>query len=227
MRLVFGLLGLALVCDCGLGCCDGLGISKISVGDGLEVLVELIHERYSRGDVEVEDVLVGDGVEILHQCAEGVSVCCDDDVLSGLDLGCDDLVPVGDDPVDGDLEGFGRGKVLLVDSLVHLLVSGVALVGLLEVGWADVEGTSPDLDLGVSILCCGLGLVESLKCSIVALVELPCLHHGDVVLVHSVEDVVESVDCPLEIGREGDVEGESLLLEEKTGVGGLLVSLLG
>ena len=64
------LLSFSLICDCGLSSSDSCGITEISVGDRLQVLIEFIHERYSGRNVEVENIGIRDVVEMLDQSTE-------------------------------------------------------------------------------------------------------------------------------------------------------------
>jgi len=63
-----------LVCD-GLHCIlDLCWISQIIMADGMELLIQFVHERDSRGDVQIDDIGVRNAIEMLHQRAEAVSV---------------------------------------------------------------------------------------------------------------------------------------------------------
>lgn len=54
--------------------------------DRLHVLVQLVDERDSGGEVEAHDLVVGHVVQMLDDAAEGVPVGGDQDLLAILDL---------------------------------------------------------------------------------------------------------------------------------------------
>ncbi len=58
-------LRLALICHRFHGCLDCLRVTEVVVPDRLQVVVEFVHQRLAGGDVEFDDVGVGDVVEIL------------------------------------------------------------------------------------------------------------------------------------------------------------------
>ena len=49
------------------------GRDGIGVRNRLEVLIQVVHERYTGGDVQASNHLLGDAVEVLHQRAQRVS----------------------------------------------------------------------------------------------------------------------------------------------------------
>ena len=51
----------------GLGPGDGLGVAEVTVSQGLHVLVQRVDQGDARGDVQLQDVLVGDAVQIFDQ----------------------------------------------------------------------------------------------------------------------------------------------------------------
>ena len=70
----------------------------------------------------------------------------------------------------------------------------MAFVAELEFGGRNVVAAPPDLDLVLSVLLRGLGLVQSLQGAVVAFVQPPGLDHRQVVAVHLVGCVVEGLD---------------------------------
>ena len=70
-RLKFTIsLGPALSGDCRRGLGQGLSVPQIPVAQWLERGVEFIHQRYSVGYVQADDVLLGDAVKVFHQRAD-------------------------------------------------------------------------------------------------------------------------------------------------------------
>ena len=86
-----------------------------------EVVAELVHQGLAGGDVELDDVVVGDAVELLHERPQAVAVGADEHGVPGPQVGGQHLVPVGDQP--GDDVGQALGLRELAGG--HL---GVALV---------------------------------------------------------------------------------------------------
>ena len=91
---------------------------------------------------------------------------------------------------------------------------------------SHVEAAAPDEHLLVAVLLGGLGLVQTLKHSVVLLVESPGLLYRNPVEIHGVEDVVEGLDGSLEVGCVGHLEGDAGLFEGLSGVEGFLYALL-
>jgi hypothetical protein len=55
---------------------------------------------------------------MLDDATEGVSVSSDEDALAGLDVRHDDVVPVGQRPLDGQLEALGLRELVSVRSVL-------------------------------------------------------------------------------------------------------------
>ena len=134
----------------------------------------------------------------------------------------DHFLPVRDGAGDGVLEGLGARDVAVRDAGIAGIELRVALVILGEGQRGDVVAAAPDLDLGVAVLLGGLGLVESLEVAVVLFVEAPALLDRNPVQVHFVQDVVEGLDRPLEVGGIGLFEGEAFRLEQFAGLDGLV-----
>src|SRR5436190_22644686 len=83
--------------------------------------------------------------------------------------------------------------------------------------WWDVVAASPDFRLRFAVLRGGFRLVQALERTIMPLVQLPALGHGDPELIQHVERDPQRLDCPLEDRRERDVEGESTLEQQPAG----------
>mmetsp|Transcript_11088 Transcript_11088/g.23495 ORF Transcript_11088/g.23495 Transcript_11088/m.23495 type:complete len:310 (+) Transcript_11088:233-1162(+) len=193
------------------------------LGDRLEVVVELVDEGGSGGDVQVADLALVDPVEVLHQGAEGVSVGGDQDRLSRLQLGGNVGIPKGDDPVEGGGEGLGEFLRPLGVG-VPLVVGRVVLAARVDGRWGDVVAAAPDQDLVLPVLVDGLLLVESLEAPVVALVHLPRLGDGDPHAVRLLEDVPEGADGALLQRGKGDVGLDPGLVDELSALGGLDVA---
>ena len=77
--------------------CLGLGrslIAEVVTVQRLQIFVEGIDQRDSGGNIHLDDLVVWDVIEILHQCPKAVAVGDDQDPLAGSDFGGNHLVPV-------------------------------------------------------------------------------------------------------------------------------------
>ena len=193
-------------------------------GDNIQVIVELVDQRSAGGDVELGNVILRDVVQMLDKGTEGVAMGGNDDVLSGLEVGSDLVLPVREYAVEGGGEGLGE---VLVEGVagVPRVVGGVVLGGGVNGGRGDVVRPAPDEDLLLAVLVDGLLLVEALEGAVVTFVELPCLVGGDPHEVGLLEDVPQSADGALQERRVGNGGFEALGLDELTGLDDLLVAL--
>ena len=200
------------------------GTISLSGRDDIQVIIELVDERSSGGDIELGDLILGDVVQMLNESTEGVAVGGNDDVLTGLEVGGDLVLPVGEDTVEGGGEGLGE---VLVEGVAGVpgVVGGVVLGGGVDGGRGDVVRTTPDEDLVLAVLVDGLLLVEALEGTVVTLIELPGLVGGDPHEVGLLEDVPQSADGSLQEGGVGDGGLEALGLDELTSLDDLLVAL--
>ena len=73
---------------------DCVRIPEINLVQWPQVVVELIDERDTRRNIQLDDLSVRQIVQILHQRAEAVSVRGDEDVFPGLDIRGDRRLPV-------------------------------------------------------------------------------------------------------------------------------------
>ena len=105
-----------------------VGVAQEPVAIDGEVVVEPIAERDAGRDLEVDDVVVGDALEVLAQRPEAVAVGHHQHRaprVLGQEVGDDGVLPVGDHPGDhvgqalGRRQGVGR----------HVPVAGVAAPG--------------------------------------------------------------------------------------------------
>ena len=196
---------------------DRLLVAEVVAFDRLEIFIQLVNEGNAGRDVELEDLLFGEVIEVFDQGAKAVPVSGDDDAFAGLHSGCDFFVPERKKALDGILEALGEGKLGLGNAGVAGIVSGPTLVGFFQWGWGDVVTAAPDEDLFVTKLRCGFGFIETLECSIMALVEAPVFFHWDPELVEFREDAPERVEGAFENGNVGDIEAEALFFEQFAG----------
>ncbi len=145
-----------------------------------------------------------------------------DDAVHGLEAREYDFFPVRNSPLDGVLESLCTGKVAVSYSCIAGIQAGIAGIVLGERVGSNVIAPAPYLHLCLTVFLSGLGLVESLKVAIVLFVQSPGLLNRNPVKVHLVEDVVESLDSPLEIGSVGFLEGVTFGFEKISGFLSLL-----
>ena len=81
----FSFPGAALLRDARGRFLGGLGVAEVVVAQRLQLLVELVDERDAGRDVELDDLVVADVVEILHQRAQAVAVRRDQHALAAVD----------------------------------------------------------------------------------------------------------------------------------------------
>ncbi len=128
-------------------------------------------------------------IEVLDQRPEGVAVGCNEDALSGLHVLLDDLLKVGHHAGNGRLQGLRRRKKRRVHIPVHRRKLCIPFIVRFQCRRQHVKGPAPDLHLFLSVLCRGLGFVESLQGAVVPLIELPGLVHRKPAPVHLIQDV--------------------------------------
>ncbi len=93
---------------------SGLRVEVFPAGsDGSEFIVQAIDEWNPGGDVQPSDVRIADAVEVLDECAQGITVCCNENCAPGTEvLPDDDILPIGDESGDDIGEALGRGAGL-------------------------------------------------------------------------------------------------------------------
>lgn len=144
-------------------------------------MVELVQDGDAGGELQTDDVVVGDAFDVLDHGAEGVAVGGDDDVLALLDEGEDLLVVVGPDAFGGELETLASGR-------------------------GDVVGSAPDVHLVLAPLLARVVLVEPAQLAVVALVERLVLVDRDPLLTNLLELDAQRSLSALQSRREGNIK---------------------
>ena len=80
---------LTLVCYGSNSVLSSLGVQVLAGLDGLEVLIQLVVQRNTGGDVQASNVLIGDTLEVLDQRTQGVTVCSNQNGLACCEIGLD------------------------------------------------------------------------------------------------------------------------------------------
>ena len=65
--------------DCFLSLADFVRITQKTMLDGLDIHVQLAHERHARGSVQFHDIVVEDAVQVLDRRPEAVAMSRNDD----------------------------------------------------------------------------------------------------------------------------------------------------
>ena len=115
----------------------------------------------------------------------------DDHPLAAGNARRDHLVPVWQHALDGVLRHSVRGQFGRRQRAVAAVVGGVTVVAGLQRGWRHVVAASPQMDLLVTVLRGGFGLVEALQGAVVTLVQAPARMHWNPWLLHLVEHLPE------------------------------------
>ena len=123
-----------------------------------------------------------------HEGAKRVAVRGDDHVLAGGDLGPDRLVVIGTHARERVLQAFA-------------------------IGWRNVVGAAPELNLGLAPLLSRFVLVEARQRAVVALVQRGVANDRHVGLVKLRQDDVERALRALQSAREGDIELDAMVAD--------------
>lgn len=175
--------------------------------------------------VKNENQCQGLTIEMLNDSTQAVSVSGDDDLLSLLELGNDDVVPVWQGSRDGELQRLELRELVLTRAvLINRVLDDVleVLVVVFHRGWWGVEGASPDLHLFFSVLLGSFGLVHASQASVVTFVQAPCLLDGYGALTRFFQDGIESHVSSLQHACVGDVELQSGILDSFASIKSLL-----
>ena len=85
---------LTLVCYGSNSVLSSLRVQVLASLDGLEVLIQLVVQRNTGGDVQASNVLIGKTLEVLNQRTQGVTVCSNQNGLTCCEVGLDVRLPV-------------------------------------------------------------------------------------------------------------------------------------
>ena len=191
------------------------------MAQGLELGVQLVHQRNAVGDVQAHDVVVGDVVQVLHQGTDRVAVGGHHHALAGQDGGRHGLVPERQHAGHGVFQAFGQRDLRRVQALVTDVAAFAARVAGFQCRRWGVVAAAPDQHLLVAELLGGFTLVQALQRAIVALVQAPAVFHLQPGAVHLVQGVPQGAGGAFEHAGVGDVELVAFRLEQPAGVLGL------
>ena len=119
------------------------------------------------------------------------------------------VLPIGYDTLHGILQRFGTrqhpGRHLAVTDIEP----GIAGVVVGERVGCDIVTAAPQEHLFAAVLAGRLLFIEPLQDTVVLLVQLPALLHGNPVEVHHIECIIERLDGAFQIGGERHSETEA------------------
>mmetsp|Transcript_55 Transcript_55/g.90 ORF Transcript_55/g.90 Transcript_55/m.90 type:complete len:258 (+) Transcript_55:200-973(+) len=198
----------------------------IGVRNGLKILIQLINERNTGGNVESSNLIFGNAIQMLDKRTEGVSMRRNEELLAISDGRSHGIFPVRHEAVFGEFERLGKGQILLVDAGVGGIIAGVVLTVLVERGGGDVVAPPPDQHLVLAVLVHSLLLVETLQSAVVPFVEAPEVDDGDVHQVHLLQHRPQRLDRSPQHRSVRHVEREAGLRQQLAALRRLRQSLL-
>ena len=197
--LMFGLSMMRCLARYRLHCvCDLFWIPEVIVTGGLKLFVQFVHEGNSRGDIQFDDIGVGNAIEMLHQRAETISMTGYQEGLSRLHGRRDPFAPVRKESRSGILQALRGGEPRCRHLAVAGIARGVPWILQLQSGGPDVVAAAPELDLLIAVLFGGLGLVQPLQRAVVPLVQSPIPMDRNPHEIHLIQHDPEGPDGALE-----------------------------
>lgn len=164
---------------------------------------------------------------MFDDCSERIAVGDNDDILVIENHGADSVMPEWEYAVNSGFERLGTWKSILWEACVLLGESWMSFVISAKLWRWDVIRSSPLQYLRFTVFGGGFGLVESLKSTIVPLVQSPVLVVGNPGQIELVGDCVVCLDGSLENGAIANIEMETLFSEEGSSFNGLADSVFG
>ena len=190
----------------------------------LQLVVQLVNQWDTSRDVQAGNLLVGDVVQVLDQTSQGVTVGGNENSLAQQQVSGNVVLVVWQHSVDDQLQGLS----LWNHSWVKVSVTSVTNLGVLGISlnnWRwHVERSSPDLELLLTVLLQGLGLVLTLQGTVVSLVQSPGSLDRHVQLVGGFQGQVGGLDGSGQLGGVQNVHGDTGLLDQLSSLSGLLTA---
>ena len=165
--------------------------------DDIPVFIKGVCAWNAGWDVDLKNLFRGQVFKLHDKSAEAIAVSRNENALAGFHLWLNLGLKVRPCASNGVFQALGVRQVFLGNVAEHFLHVRIALVTGLKGRWLDVKGAAPNLDLSFAMLGCCVGLVETLKCTVVTLVQTPGLVDRQPVAVKLVKYVVKRVDCAL------------------------------
>src|SRR5208283_4430381 len=115
---VFIISSFACACHSVYRLLDSCWISQITMANRLEVVIKFLDERYTSGNVQINNLPVGDILQILHEGAQAVAMGRNEYLLPGPDSRDDHFLPAGHKARHGVLQTFRQRKLFFCEVLV-------------------------------------------------------------------------------------------------------------
>ena len=164
--------------------------------DRFEAVIQLVNQRNTGGDIQPDDLILGDGIQVFHQRPQRISMRRDQHPFAALHHRHDGFMPVGQKALHGILQALAGGQFLLGQVRVTRVFTGVALIGFLQ-GWrAGIVAPPPDVHLLFAKFGGHLGFIQALQRAVMALVQAPGIDHRQVHAVHFIQRDPERADRP-------------------------------
>src|SRR5947207_1302398 len=160
-------------------CLYRLFVAQVVIPDRFEVLVQLVEERLSCRDVELDDVLIGHRVQVLDQRPKAVAMGGNQNALSGSNARCDRCMPEREEARHCISQAFRAWECPRLYVAVARITAFKPRIIVLQHGWPYIVGASPGLHLRLSKLGRSFRLVEALQGAVMALVQAPRVMHWD------------------------------------------------
>ncbi len=159
---------------------------EVMVSDRLEIGIELVHQGYAIGDVELNDVAVRHLIQVFDQCANGVAVGHDQGLFTRFQGWRNGVVPKGQHARDGVFQAFRQGDQGGVNFCIALLVFFRSFIVMRQSRGRYVVAASPSQNLRVAIFFGRFGLVQALECAVMAFIQTPAVHHRKPWALHGI-----------------------------------------
>ena len=150
----------------------------------LEVCVQFIDQRTRCGNVQADDLFVGDVLKIFDQRAKRIAVRNDQHAFACGHLGGDDGFPVRNQARHRVLEAFGQRHLVFVQVRITGIVGGAARVGRKQLLRRDVIASAPAQNHFLAEFRRSFRLVQALQGAVMAFIEAPGGMNGDPHAVH-------------------------------------------
>lgn len=122
---------------------DRFRISQVIMADGMELLIQFVHEGDSGGDIQIDDIGVRHAIEMLHQRAQAVSMTGYQHVLAAPHRWRDLGPPVWQEPRSSILQALRRGELILRHVFVAGIMAGVPWILRLQRRRSDIVTAPP------------------------------------------------------------------------------------
>lgn len=120
---------------------SSLGIQVLSLLGGLKLIIKLVNQGDTSGDVKTSNIVVGNAVKVLNKSTERVTVGKDNNSLTVQKILGDLRVPVRKQSLNDNLQGLSLGDLVLGE----VSVTNIVKLGVLIIILDRRRGTSKDL----------------------------------------------------------------------------------